>query len=211
MSAGAAPPALSSDEYRRHLEEVKREILAALPKEESRAWRLLAVVLPIALTSLFSLFVFRVQAGISDRVDRESKALQARLSLTQDYYKERLRIYQAIHQSVVGVKDKADAALGPIEDAGLDNSVSTLYHSYANNSIFLTRELEERLTDLWRSSMSALRSDRISKADREQIVKAIDAVEAQMRRDLLIDELTMQQKLIEPAAEAPAAAVTPVP
>jgi hypothetical protein len=209
----SAVPAISPDEYRRHLEEVKREILAALPKEESRIWKLIAVVLPIALTSLFSLFVYRVQAGIADRVDRESKALQARLSLTQDYYKERLRIYQAIHQSVVGVKDKADTAVGPTAEAALDSSVEALYHSYANNSIFLTKELEDRLTELWRSSLAALRSDKITKADKEEIVKAIAAVEAQMRRDLLIDELTMQQKLIEPvetqASPAPGETKTP--
>jgi len=198
VSAGE-PPAFSPDEYRRHLEEVKREILAAIPRQDPRSWRLLSVVLPVVLTSFFSLFVYRFQAGIADKVDRESKALQARLSLTQDYYRERLRIYQAIHQSVIGVKDKAQVAAGPAEEAGLDGSVSTLYHSYANNSIFLTRDLEDRLTDLWRSSMSALRNDTISKADVEKIVKAIADVETQMRRDLLIDELTTQQGLLQPA------------
>src|SRR5258706_2206876 len=112
VSAGE-PPAFSPDEYRRHLEEVKREILAAIPRQDPRSWRLLSVVLPVVLTSFFSLFVYRFQAGIADKVDRESKALQARLSLTQDYYRERLRIYQAIHQSVIGVKDKAQGAAGP--------------------------------------------------------------------------------------------------
>jgi len=192
--------AFTPDEYRRHLEEVKRELLAALPKQDPRSWRLISVVLPIALTSFFSLFVYRFQAGIADKVDRESKALGARLSLTQDYYRERLRIYQTIHQSVVGVKDKAEIAVGPIEDAGLDDSVSALYHSYANNSIFLTRALEDRLGELWRTSMVAVRSDSVSKDDKEKIVQAIAAVEAQMRRDLLIDELTMQQAMIQGTA-----------
>jgi hypothetical protein len=202
VSAGLTP-----DEYRRHLEEVKREILAELPKQDPRSWRLISVVLPIVLTSMFSLFVYRFQAGIADKVDRESKALQARLSLTQDYYRERLHIYQTIHQSVVAVKDKAES-----DEAALDDAVAALYHSYANNSIFLTRELEDRLTDLWRSSLSVLRNDKITKADKAEIVKAIAAVETQMRRDLLIDELTIQQKLIEPAAAAaPAPAGTPTP
>jgi hypothetical protein len=209
--SSSVPPAFTPDDYRRQLEEVKRDILSALPKQDPRSWRLLSVVLPIVLTSFFSLFVYRFQAGIADKVDRESKALQARLSLTQDYYRERLRIYQAIHQSVIGVKDKADATVGAIEDAGLDSSVEALYHSYANNSIFLTRELEDRLTDLWRSSLTVLRNDKITKTDKAEIVKAIAAVEAQMRRDLLIDELT-QQKFIEPvqgAVPTPAGTATP--
>jgi len=195
----AEAPALTPDEYRRHLEEVKRELLAAIQKQQdSRSWRLLSVVLPIALTSLFSLFVYRFQAGIADKVDRDSKALQARLSLSQDYYRERLRIYQLIHQSVIGVKDKAEVAEGPTGEVGLDDSVSALYHSYANNSIFLTRELQNRLGELWKSSMTALRSDTVSKADVQKIVEGIAAVEMQMRRDLLIDELTMQQVMTAP-------------
>src|SRR5471030_2755178 len=91
---------------------MKFELLAALPKQDPRTWRLVSVVLPIVLTSVFSLFVYRVQAGMADKVDRESKSLQARLSLSQDYYRERLRIYQAIHESVVRVRDKAQTARG---------------------------------------------------------------------------------------------------
>ena len=103
----AEPPPPSMEEYRALLERMKFEILAALPKQDPRSWRLVSVVLPIVLTSLFSLFVYRVQSGIADKVDRDSKSLQARLSLTQDYYRERLRIYQAIHESVILVKEKA--------------------------------------------------------------------------------------------------------
>lgn len=188
--------------YRALLEETKRELLAAAPKQDPRSWRLVSVVLPIVLTSLFSLFVYRVQSGMADRVDRDSKALQARLSLTQDYYRERLRIYQAIHATVSQVREKAQTVRGiPVDEAGLDTSVSALYRSYANNSIFLTRDLEQRLRDLWTHSLVVLRGERVSKADAEKIVAGIAGIEAQMRRDLLIDELSAQQKLLQqPAA-----------
>jgi hypothetical protein len=193
----------SRDDYRELLDQARREILAALPKQDPRAWRLLSVVLPIVLTSLFSLFVYRIQSGIADKVDRDSKALQARLSLTQDYYRERLRIYQAIHQSVVLVKEKAQTAHGArVEEAGLDGSVSALYHSYANNSIFLTRDLQQRLASLWGVSLAAIRGESVSKADVERILKGIEDVEAQMRRDLLIDELTKEEGLLQPAPTA---------
>jgi hypothetical protein len=188
------------EEFRALLEETKRELLAAAPKQDPRAWRLASVVLPIMLTSLFSLFVYRVQSGMADKVDRDSKALQARLSLTQDYYRERLRIYQAIHTSVSQVREKAQTVRGtPVDEAGLDTSVSALYRSYANNSIFLTRPLEQRLRDLWSQSLVVLRGERVSKADAEKIVAAIAAIEEQMRRDLLIDELTAETRLLQPA------------
>lgn len=192
------------DAYRALLEETKREILAAVPKQDPRSWRLVSVVLPIVLTSLFSLFVYRVQSSMADKVDRDSKALQARLSLTQDYYRERLRIYQIIHATVSQVREKAQTLRGAsVDEAGLDNSVSALYRSYANNSIFLTRDLEQRLRDLWAHSLTVLRGDRVSKADAEKIVEGITGIEEQMRRDLLIDELTAEQKLLQQPAETP--------
>jgi hypothetical protein len=190
--------------YRALLEETKREILAAVPKQDPRSWRLVSVVLPIVLTSLFSLFVYRVQSSMADKVDRDSKALQARLSLTQDYYRERLRIYQAIHATVSQVREKAQTVRGaPVDEAALDTSVSALYRSYANNSIFLSRDLEQRLRDLWALSLSILRGERVSKADVEKIVEGIARIEAQMRRDLLIDELTNEQGLLQQPAAAP--------
>jgi hypothetical protein len=201
----AAPDDAQFERYRALLEETKRELLAAAPRQDPRAWRLAAVVLPIALTSLFSLFVYRVQSGMADKVDRDSKALQARLSLTQDYYRERLRIYQAIHETVSRVREKAQTGKNAsIDEAGLDSSVSALYHAYANNSIFLTRDLESQLKGLWSDSLSALRSDRLSKEDAQRIVAGIARIEDQMRRDLLIDELTNEQRrLQEMAPQAP--------
>ena len=190
--------------YRALLEETKREILAAVPKQDPRSWRLVSVVLPIVLTSLFSLFVYRVQSSMADKVDRDSKALQARLSLTQDYYRERLRIYQIIHATVSQVREKAQTLRGAsVDEAGLDTSVSALYHSYANNSIFLTRDLEQRLRDLWAHSLTILRGDKVSKADAEKIVEGITRIEEQMRRDLLIDELTADQKLLQQPVAPP--------
>lgn len=199
MSAGPPPPSL--EEYRALLERMKFELLAALPKQDPRTWRLVSVVLPIVLTSVFSLFVYRVQAGMADKVDRESKSLQARLSLTQDYYRERLRIYQAIHESVVHVREKAQTARGAaVAEAALDSSVSALYRSYANNSIFLTRDLEKRLRSLWSDSLTAIRGETVSKSDIDKIMSGIVDIEAQMRRDLLIDELTNEQGLLRSAA-----------
>src|SRR5512132_2347226 len=118
--------------YRALLVVTKREVLAAGPKQGPRAWRLVSVVLAIVLTSLFSLFDYRVQTSMADKVDRDSKELQARLSLTQDYYRERLRIYQIIHATVSQVREKAQTLRGAsVDEAGLDTSESALYRSSA--------------------------------------------------------------------------------
>lgn len=200
----AVPEDAHLAEYRAMLEETKRELLAAAPKQEPRAWRLASVVLPIVLTSLFSLFVYTVQSRMADKVDRDSKALQARLSLTQDYYRERLRIYQVIHETVSKVREKAQTLRDvPVDEAGLDSSVSALYRAYANNSIFLTRDLEADLRALWSESLAALRGERLTKQQVEAIVAGISRIEEQMRRDLLIDELTNEQRRLQEPTSAP--------
>src|SRR5262249_28419113 len=105
------------------------------------------------------------------------------------------------------VREKAQTLKDvPVDEAGLDSSVSALYHAYANNSIFLTRDLEAHLRALWSESLAALRGERLSKAQVERIVAGIGQVEEQMRRDLLIDELTNEQRRLQGAGGPDAAA-----
>ena len=141
---------------------------------------------------------------MADKVDRTRRRSRRAFRSRRTTTRERLRIYQIIHATVSQVREKAQTLRGAsVDEAGLDSSVSALYRSYANNSIFLTRDLEQRLHDLWAHSLTVLRGDRVSKADAEKIVEGIVRIEEQMRRDLLIDELTADQKLLQQPVAAP--------
>jgi hypothetical protein len=171
----------SFSDYEAAVERAKKEILAALPKPDSTFWKLATLVLPIVLTSGLGLLVYNFPT-------RMESYLQTRLSLTQDYYRERLRIMQAVHSPLIGLQERVNAAANSsATDAKLEDPIAALQKSYAESSIFLSRTLLERLGALWQQSVAQLRQDRIDDKELEQFNAAVLEVENQMRRDLLID------------------------
>jgi hypothetical protein len=170
------------DRYEAAIERAKTEIIAALPRPESKAWKLATLVIPIVLTSVLGLWIYTIQT-------RLQTYLQTRLGLTEDYYKERLRTMQSVHSQLIALRDKAAAAPtgSSAADAGLDDSIVALHRSYSDSSLFLSNVLLERLGGLWQQSVAVLRSDRIADKELAEITAAVSDVEEQMRSDLLID------------------------
>lgn len=179
MSPNPTTPSIL--EYEAFVNTAKEEILAALPKPESTGWKLAALILPIVLTSLLGFFVYTVQT-------RMESYLQTRLNLTQDYYRERLRIMQTVHTPLILLQEQVNAAaLSSAADAKLEDPIAALQRSYADSSIFLSRPLLAQLSTLWQKSISQLRQDHIADKQLEDFNAAVMEVENQMRKDLLID------------------------
>ena len=171
----------SFSDYEAAVDRAKEEILAALPKPESTYWKLAALVLPIVLTSGLGFLVYTFQT-------RMESYLQTRLNLTQDYYRERLRIMQAVHTPLIVLQERVnDAANSSAADVKLEDPALALQRSYSESSIFLSRPLLAQLDSLWQQSVSQLRHDHIDDKELEQFKAAVAEVENQMRRDLLID------------------------
>lgn len=180
MSSNPQPE--GRDRYEAAIERAKTEIIAALPRPESKAWKLATLVIPIVLTSLIGLWIYTIQT-------RLQTYLQTRLGLTQDYYRERLKTMQSVHSQLIALRDKATTApMGSsAADAGLDDSIVALHRSYSDSSLFLSNVLLARLGGLWQQSVAVLRSDRIADKELAEITAAVSDVEEQMRSDLLID------------------------
>jgi hypothetical protein len=196
--------------YKSLLDGTRREILEAMPKGDPPGWKLLTLVLPVVLTSLLGLWVYRVQAdiqaNITQKVERESNVLQARLALTQDYYRERLRTYKDVHERVVALRERTrTAAHQSAFDAGLDKPISDLYGSYSNSSIFISNEVLAALTALWNRAVGATRSDTVDSAEVEAIATSAAAIETLMRLDLHVDEVGASS----PAPPPPASPAVP--
>jgi hypothetical protein len=170
------------DRYEAAIERAKTEIIAALPRPESKAWKLATLVIPIVLTSVLGLWIYMIQT-------RLQTYLQTRLGLTQDYYRERLKTMQSVHSQLIALRDKATTAPtgSSAADAGLDDSIVALHRSYSDSSLFLSNVLLARLGGLWQQSVAVLRSDRIADKELAEITAAVSGVEEQMRSDLLID------------------------
>ncbi len=193
--------------YKSLLDGTRREILEAIPKGDPPGWKLLTLVLPVVLTSLLGLWVYRVQANIqanlTQKVERESNALQARLALTQDYYRERLSTYKDVHQRVVALREKArTAAHQSAFDAGLDKPISDLYGSYSGSSIFISNEVLVALEALWNRAVGAARSDTVDSAQADAIASAAETIETLMRHDLHVDDLGPPAPAAPPSSPA---------
>jgi|RhiMethySRZTD1v2_1073278.scaffolds.fasta_scaffold1379166_2 hypothetical protein len=163
--------------FRAIVEAAKTEILAKMPKPEPLGWKLLTLILPIILTSILGIFVFKMQSSINSR-----------LTLTQDYYRKRLEVYGKLYDNLVSVRERAQRALNePITSAGLDDTVEAFNRSYSGNTIFLTQPLIIASENMWKASVRAIAEPSISPESLATIRKGADAVERQMRLDLVGD------------------------
>ena len=163
--------------FRAIIEAAKTEILAKMPRPEPLGWKLLTLILPIILTSILGIFVFKMQSSINSR-----------LTLTQDYYRKRLEVYGKLYDNLVSVRERAQRALNePITSAGLDDTVEAFNRSYSGNTIFLTQPLIIAAENMWKDSVSAIAEPSISPESLKTIKKGADAVERQMRLDLVGD------------------------
>src|SRR5262245_9597365 len=107
-SGGAAPPrreevcmnpdrpTVEFEAYKAVVDAAKAEILSKMPKPEPVQWRLGFLVLPVLLTSILGILVFKLQSSINSK-----------LSLTQDYYKKRLEVYGELYKNLVSLRERA--------------------------------------------------------------------------------------------------------
>jgi hypothetical protein len=72
--------------------------------------------------------------------------------------------------------------------AGLDDTVATFNQNYSANTIFLTRNLLKASEDMWKTSVGAIAEPSISPETLKAIRASADAVERQMRQDLVEED-----------------------
>jgi hypothetical protein len=171
-------PTVEFEAYKAVVDAAKVEILAKMPKSEPLLWRLVFLVLPVLLTSILGILVFKLQSSINSR-----------LSLTQDYYKKRLEVYGKLYENLVSLRERAQRALDePTASAGLDDTVAAFNQNYSANTIFLTRSLLKVSEDMWKTSVGAIAEPSISAETLKAIRANADAVERQMRQDLVEED-----------------------
>jgi transcriptional regulator of met regulon len=164
--------------YKAVLDAAKIEILAKMPKPEPVQWRLVFLVLPVLLTSILGVLVFKLQSSINSK-----------LSLTQDYYKKRLEVYGELYKNLVSLRERAQRSLEePTASADLEGTVEAFNHNYTANTIFLTRELMKASDDMWTASVRVIAEPTISPETLKAIQDKAKAVEKQMRLDLVAED-----------------------
>ena len=171
-------PTIEFEAYKAVVDAAKAEILSKMPKPEPVQWRLVFLVLPVLLTSILGVLVFKLQSSINSK-----------LSLTQDYYRKRLEVYGELYKNLVSLRERAQRALDePTASAGLEDTVESFNRNYSANTIFLTRNLMTASDNMWSTSVRAIAEPTISPETLKAIKDGADAVEKQMRLDLVAED-----------------------
>lgn len=195
ISSGSGSPATEGD-----LLQVKQELLKELADSNarSRRWELSMMVLQVILTSVLGLLVWRVQAGIDKKISDEGLRLSARLALTQDFYKDRLRVYSELHRACLQVKAAArQLRVSRDSRSVLTDNIAKLYESYSGNSLYLSSPLRQKLDALWMSAVECTRGQAPSQDLVRETVSLAEKVEAQMREDLFVDSMSELSQLLQ--------------
>jgi len=180
-----ATPATRAD-----LEATKAEILAKLAETHGSPHRpdLVPLVLQVVLSAAIGFAVWRAQVGINDRIDSAKTRLANQLALTQDYFRERMKVYADLYAAALRVSEEAHrtnetAAPGNLTDAIFDlNKRKTVDYLYSSESLL------DLATRLWHDGVILAKDSRQSRALAE-IDRLVADIGSQMRLELSIKAL----------------------
>jgi hypothetical protein len=155
-------------------------------------WEVLKVMIPTAFTTLFGLYIWNVQTDIKNKVDRNSQMLQTRLALSEEFYKRRLDVYQDACKRVASVKEALDQA--SLDDMKTEieavDRLAELDRFNKTNTLYMSDDLEQGLSDLWSSGIVLLRSQNTDDASvRAGLKDKILNLHLRMKDDLHVKEI----------------------
>lgn len=192
------------------IEEVKASIIAAVnankrviiateqsdPKKEvvdatdTGGWKVLMVVLPIILSSILGFMIFNAQQRIQKDVSDKSENLKTQLALMQEFYKKKLTVYEEVHGQIASLVDSLQSVqINPESVGKASESLRLVNQTYKINNLYLSNELADELKALWKLGIEipALRPS--GKSTIGEILSQVSLIEAQMKKDLQVNEI----------------------
>jgi hypothetical protein len=117
-------------------------------QSESKFWKFLYVVIPV----LLGFAIWALQIRTNQNIDAASKKLATRLALTEEFYKEKISVYEAADNQMVAVIDAFQDLR--VEPNNVDRKKLTvdnlrkLSEMSKTNGLFMTREVSAALADV---------------------------------------------------------------
>jgi len=180
-----------------------RNITVPSKNEENKKWKVFMAVLPIVLTTVLGILVWRAQTRIQSDISNSSDALKSRLetgsALTQEFYKKRLEIYDQTHKEMALLVDALQSARINAESVGVASaSLKSLNQTFRINNLYVSNEVAKELRQLWRLGidMPSLRPS--GKTTMNEILSQVSRVEEQMKNDLGVRSLGEINKIVNP-------------
>jgi hypothetical protein len=186
MTVSHAAPATLAD-----LDATKTEIMAKLNELHGSARRtdLFPLFLQVILSAAIGFLVWRAQTGISNQIDSAKTRLTSQLALSQDYFKERMKVYADLYAAALRVSESAhrlsEAQQSP---ADLTDAIFDLNKRKTTNFLYSSEDLLDLSTKLWRDALILVQDSRQTRALNE-IDRYVAAIGTRMRIELSIKAL----------------------
>jgi len=169
----------------------------AVDEKQTRKWKVFMVALPIVLSTILGFMIFNAQQRIQKDVSDKSENLKTQLALMQEFYKKKLGVYEEIHKQIASLVDSLQSVqINPESVGKASENLRAVNQTYKINNLYLSNELAEQLKALWELGieMPALRPS--GKATIGEILGRVSLIEAQMKKDLQVNEIGEIGKII---------------
>lgn len=114
--------------------------------KKSRKWDVAQIVIPAILTGLVGLGVWYSQNKLADEITASTQAVSTRYVLTQEYYKERFKVYQRTMEHLVILESSAAAAnYGTAGKTNLIAAKNGLDEELAKSGLYFSAPVHEAL------------------------------------------------------------------
>ena len=175
------------------IQDLKLSVLAELRQREPLWWKVSQVALPVVLTSVLGALVWLLQSNMQAALNSQSTLLKTQLGFAQYVYEQRLDAYKKLYDTVLEANASAQDLRTSGQAAGSDQAqrdrlqhnlvlISELYNA---NKLIATKDLNALLAAAWPQAAKAAEGPDIVIQD------LVDQIVQQMRKDLLMDQLSL--------------------
>ena len=173
------------------IEDVKSDLLNELRKADSKGWKITLVVIPVILTSLLGLFIWRVETNITERIQKEAMLHEAWLKISQEFFTQRFEAYRRLLKEVYTLETLIREANSRIEKrVDFYESIGALNNLKKSERLLISKELYRDIHEMWRLTRKAARERPISPEKVKTTSKLKEGIEARMRQELQVDKLS---------------------
>ena len=157
--------------------------------KKSRRWEIAQIVIPAILTGLVGLGVWYSQNRLADQITASTQTVLTRYALTQDYYKERFKVYQRTMECLTVLESSAAAArYGTLGKANLIAAKNKLDEELTKSSFYFSPTIRTALEEVsYSGTQLQIVNPKASGKEKDFMDKIISvkaAIDSEVRKDM---------------------------
>jgi flagellar basal body-associated protein FliL len=154
-------------------------------KEDSRNFEIVKVVLPVLLTIGLGYWIFVLEKSVERKVDDQKQDLAARLTLTQQYQKRKVEIYEKCANDMSNLLQGLELLrIDPNQQKPASDSIHALYEDARNNALYVSEDIADQLNTVRSDAISDLQLARTGTLKFGTVEKDIAEAERRMKKEL---------------------------